>query len=163
MIIGKVISGGQTGADIAGLRAAVHVGIDTGGTAPRGFRTENGDYATLGKLYGLKEHSSREYPPRTIKNIMDSDCTLVIGDIKEAGSRLTISMCFQKKKPVFNVTFGDFGVREPILEVAQWVSARYTGKPLVINIAGNRESKYPGTELKTKIFLIELFRMLNAS
>lgn len=49
MAIEKIISGGQTGADIAGLRWARKNGVPTGGYIPKGFRTESGyktEYAT---------------------------------------------------------------------------------------------------------------------
>jgi hypothetical protein len=42
-MIEKLISGGQTGADRAGLEAAKALGIATGGTAPKGWRIENPD------------------------------------------------------------------------------------------------------------------------
>lgn len=37
-MIKKVISGGQTGADQAGLLAARVCGVDVGGTAPKGYQ-----------------------------------------------------------------------------------------------------------------------------
>jgi hypothetical protein len=39
-MLAKVISGGQTGADQAGRRAARAAGIPTGGWAPLGWKTE---------------------------------------------------------------------------------------------------------------------------
>jgi hypothetical protein len=55
----KVVSGGQTGADQGGLRAARLAGIPTGGWAPKGWLVEssdgNRDVAApwLGPLFGL--------------------------------------------------------------------------------------------------------------
>ncbi len=40
--ISKIISGGQTGADRAGLDIAIALGIDYGGSLPSGRRTEDG-------------------------------------------------------------------------------------------------------------------------
>ena len=40
--ITKVISGGQTGVDTIGLQVAKELGIETGGTAPKGFLRETG-------------------------------------------------------------------------------------------------------------------------
>lgn len=48
-----VISGGQTGADRAGLEAPRDAGIETGGFAPQGFLTSNGTDATLESEFGL--------------------------------------------------------------------------------------------------------------
>jgi hypothetical protein len=39
--VAKIISGGQTGADIMGLLVANHLGIETGGTAAPGYAIEN--------------------------------------------------------------------------------------------------------------------------
>ena len=41
-MIRKVISGGQTGVDRAGLDAAVNAGIPIGGYCPKGRRAEDG-------------------------------------------------------------------------------------------------------------------------
>ena len=38
----KIVSGGQTGADRGGLEAAIHLGLDWGGWAPKGWRAEDG-------------------------------------------------------------------------------------------------------------------------
>ena len=49
-MIGKIISGGQTGVDQAALRAAKACGIPTGGWAPKGWRTEDGPAPWLADL-----------------------------------------------------------------------------------------------------------------
>jgi len=51
VLVDRVISGGQTGADIAGLKAAKAFGIPTGGYMTSGFRT----------LDGYKPEYHREY------------------------------------------------------------------------------------------------------
>lgn len=38
----KIVSGGQTGADRGGLLAAMDLGLDWGGWAPKGWRSEDG-------------------------------------------------------------------------------------------------------------------------
>jgi hypothetical protein len=53
-MIERVISGGQTGADQGGLRAAQACGIPTGGWAPRGWLTEAGPAPWLAD-WGLVE------------------------------------------------------------------------------------------------------------
>ena len=42
MAIEKIISGGQTGADIAGVDAAIFCNFPYGGWLPKGRKTENG-------------------------------------------------------------------------------------------------------------------------
>ncbi len=56
-MLDRVISGGQTGADQAALRAARAAGIPTGGWAPLGWKTEEGPAP---RLAGLRPW---HYPP----------------------------------------------------------------------------------------------------
>jgi hypothetical protein len=89
----KVISGGQTGADQAGLRAARAAGILTGGWAPRGWLVEskdgNKDVAApwLGLLFGLEECAQLGYAARTRANARDSDTTIWFGNVDTSGGK----------------------------------------------------------------------------
>ena len=70
----KIISGGQTGADIAGIDAAIASGLSYGGWLPKGRRTEDGP---LPETYALQEMKTRGYPKRTEQNVIDSDGTVI--------------------------------------------------------------------------------------
>jgi hypothetical protein len=61
MILTRIISGGQTGADIAGIRAAKRVGLETGGCLPRGCGTLDGPRREYIREYGMHEHRSSSY------------------------------------------------------------------------------------------------------
>src|SRR5262245_37269304 len=63
-----VVSGGQTGADQAGLIAARRFGIPTGGWMPKGFLTTTGPAPDLAREFGLREHSGG-YADRTEANL----------------------------------------------------------------------------------------------
>jgi hypothetical protein len=76
-MIGKIICGGQTGVDQAALRAARACGIQTGGWAPRGFRTDDGPAPWLAD-FGLREHPSADYPDRTRANVGEAGLTLIV-------------------------------------------------------------------------------------
>jgi hypothetical protein len=158
-----VISGGQTGADIGGLRAARRVGIATGGWAPKGYMTERGPMPyLLGTVYSLEEHPSPHYPPRTALNIFSSDMTLIFADRLDGGSALTRDMCFKMKKPVFHIAPCDYDVEgldhlSALVDVWKWVERQPHD---IINIAGNRESKSPGIGVRTTDFLVKLFRTM---
>ncbi len=141
----KIISGGQTGADQGGLHGAVQIGIATGGTAPRGFKTELGPALWL-KDYGLVEHSSEEYPPRTRANIKQSDGTVIFGTI-ERGSLLTYNECVRQGKPVLKAP----------LSVQQLRAFVDQNQIKVLNVAGNRESKNPGIHHQVMAFIAEAF------
>lgn len=125
----KVISGGQTGADRIGLEIAKELGIETGGTAPKNFKTENGCDLSLVQ-FGLVEDISSDYNSRTEKNILDSNGTVIFGDVKSPGTKLTIKLLKQHgKKYIENPT---------ILELKTFISENEIE---VLNVAGNRGSK----------------------
>lgn len=133
MGITKIISGGQTGADRAGLDAARSLGIATGGTAPKGWRVcrfdgSDGNDPDLAEL-GLTEHESPEYPPRTKQNVRDADGTVWFGYPASPGGKLTIRTCKQLGKPyIINPSFED---------LREWVTEKGI---TILNVAGNRSS-----------------------
>lgn len=149
--VSKIISGGQTGADLAGLTAAVALGIETGGTAPKGWRIclENGSNGSNPFLadFGLVEHESHEYRPRTIQNVQDSDGTVWFGYTKSPGGKLTIRTA---KK------FNKFLIINPTSELLkQWI---ISNKIKILNVAGNRVSPLnPDAFEKTYQILIDAF------
>jgi len=148
-MIEKIISGGQTGADFAGLMAARFLGIPTGGTAPKGWRIENADGSSGSNpelaSFGLIEHESSEYPPRTKQNVADSDATLWMGYEASPGGRLTIATCEKLDKPI---------AINPSIEAFRAFLKNCDVK--VLNIAGSRESSFnPGIYDLVYQFLVE--------
>ena len=133
MVLKKIISGGQTGADTAGLDAARYLGIETGGTVPKGWRIclPNGSDGSNPNLadYGLVEHTSREYPPRTIQNVKDSDGTVWFEHPYSAGGKLTLRTCRDNKKPYL--------VNPSPLMLRHWIKEHSIE---CLNVAGNRDS-----------------------
>jgi len=99
-MITKIISGGQTGADQAGLDTAVYLRLDTGGTIPKGRRTDSGPMSLYDfRRYKLIEHSSPLYLPRTECNVINSDGTVLFGDMQSPGSKATIRLLKDHAKP----------------------------------------------------------------
>src|SRR5688572_2826238 len=89
----KIISGGQIGVDQAGLLAAMKaiglgLPVETGGTAPKGYRTSTGSARWLRGL-NVVEHASPAYPPRTYQNVFDASVTILFGDMSSPGCKLT--------------------------------------------------------------------------
>lgn len=129
----KILSGGQSGADYAGLIAGNILGLETGGTAPKGWRIcrydgTDGSNPQLA-LFGLVEHASRDYPPRTKQNAADSDGTVWFGYAGSPGGKLTIKTCKALGKPY---------ILNPEPErLYQWQQHH---RIEVLNVAGNRES-----------------------
>ena len=155
MILKKIVSGGQSGADQGGLIAAKKAGLETGGWIPKGFLTEFGKKPELGTEYGLVEHTSSSYVPRTYANAKDSDGTIRIAyDFHSAGEICTLKAINQYNKPYFDVNV--FGPQEHE-NAAQWI---IENQIQVLNVAGNRESKCPGLEEFTINYLLEVFTCL---
>lgn len=69
VMITKIISGGQTGADRAALDFAIKHTIPHGGWIPKGRKTEEG---ILPDNYQLREMETTSYSKRTEQNIIDS-------------------------------------------------------------------------------------------
>lgn len=136
----KIISGGQTGVDRAGLDVAIHLGLEYGGAIPKGRLTEDG---TLDPKYDkITELSTSSYPARTEKNILDSDATLIFtrGEIGR-GTALTIRLAKKYKKPFLHIDLNDKSEDEARQIIGYWLRKII---PKTLNIAGTRESKAKG-------------------
>ncbi len=149
----KIISGGQTAADIGGLVGAKRVNIPTEGTAPRDFKTEKGLQPEALKSFGLVMHPSGNYKDRTLVNVQSSDATLVFALYPDSnGTRLTIDFCQQENKLYLVITEFDM---QSLAETKKFLE-HY--RPAVLNIAGNRESVAPGLAVKVADFIENLFK-----
>ena len=136
----KIISGGQTGADQGGLLAGEALGLKTGGTAPPKFMTENGPMPNYLKQFGLieGEKDPSTFKKRTIKNIEDSDGTVIFMEIPSPGSQMTIIECKKRNKP---------SLLNPTSEQLRVWTEKIGIK--ILNVAGNRRSKAPRLEMYT--------------
>ena len=147
----KIISGGQTGADEGGLEAGLLLNLETGGHCPWNCRTENGQNTDLLYKYHLVEDTNWEYPPRTEKNIQNSDGTLIVGKLVERGTALTRKLCDKFSKPCWVVPFPNRDImKEEFFSV--WLEQH---KIQILNVAGNRESKNPGIQEFVRNWLAE--------
>jgi hypothetical protein len=155
MPIELVISGGQTGADQAGWRAAKAAGIPTGGWMPKGFLTEAGPRPEFAEMYGAKAHDSASYRDRTISNIGLADMTLLFGNPNTPGGRLAMSEANDIAHPVFVIR----GSENPTPATTVRFIRRWTGVK-ALNVAGNRESKGRGIGAWVERYLSEVFRLL---
>lgn len=145
----KIISGGQTGADQAGLDAAIELGIPHGGWCPLGRRSEDGP---IPLKYSLKETLSDYYRDRTTRNVQDSDGTVIFidGSIdKEPGSALTLNLCKMDERPNLLVNLSIDSIESAAKLVRTFVS-HYEIKTL--NVAGSRASASPG--IGPKVFQV---------
>ena len=159
-MIEKIVSGGQTGVDQAGLLIAEELNIPIGGWCPKGGLDENG-VCVLETYPSLKEATTVDPNERTKLNIHDSDGTLIIvpclplPEKIQDGTLLTIADAKQQEKPhlIIRLTERDGAVGE----IREWISRENIR---VLNIAGPRESNSPGIHLRTCDLFRELFAEL---
>lgn len=155
-MIEKVISGGQIGADIAGVRTAKLFGIPTGGTMPKGFLTLDGLRPEYRLLYNMEEHTSPSYPPRNKKNVRDSDGTIRFAfNFHSAGEIATKRFIDALGKPYLDIhLYSPKSNNNRLSRCVAWLE-KYNIK--VLNVAGNANKE---TGEMTEIYLTKLFLKL---
>jgi hypothetical protein len=132
----KIISGGQVGADRGAIDAARRLGFPTGGWVPKGWRTYAGASPEL-EEFGLKEHHSEDYAPRTRLNVVESDGTLIIAiNPSSPGCTLTENLCRRFEKPFYHLK-PSFTMDEHA-KMVEWV---IHWNIEVLNVAGNRDKR----------------------
>ena len=145
MTVVKIISGGQTGADRAGLDAAMELNIPVGGWCPKGRKAEDGP---IDNKYPLQETTSGDYRVRTERNVKESDGTLIFTIGKPTGgTALTVKKAKALDKPYMVIDLNkeyDFG------SVKSWL---IDNDIEVLNIAGPRGSKFPDVYDRVKEYL----------
>ncbi|MCX5815196.1 MAG: putative molybdenum carrier protein [Proteobacteria bacterium] len=134
----KIVSGGQTGADIAALDVAIKLNIPHGGWIPKGRKTEAGP---LPDRYQLQEMPTGSYTRRTEQNVIDSDGTLVfMHSILSGGSLKTYNYAKKYNKPCLHLDMTKLSVDEAVKEMLQWIEKNNLQ---ILNVAGPRGSKDP--------------------
>jgi hypothetical protein len=165
-----VISGGQTGVDIAALRAAQCLGYRTGGAAPKNFKTQIGMKRELGPNFGLYEHTGG-YAARTRANVMQADLTLILAaNMESAGTKLTIDTCNHYHKPwhAEKINWVQNGFTpmispqacEQIVELIIEMINENPDKGFVLNVAGNSSTTAPGIFVPAFASMVNILSML---
>lgn len=150
----KIISGGQTGADRAGLDFAIEMGLAHGGWCPRGRRSDDG---TVPLKYQLVETPKFGYETRTEWNARDSDATVIFNLLPKssAGTGATIQGCKRHNKPFLLLRSGGDGAGDLL--------ARFIGEhaPAVLNVAGHRSRLCPEIEQVVMAVLGRAWRIIH--
>jgi len=139
VVLQKIVSGGQTGADRAALDWAIARGIPHGGWCPKGRLAEDG---AIPARYHLTETPNTDYAQRTEWNVRDSDGTVVfsVGRTLGGGSKQTVEFAEQYRKPCIHLS------RELDGEGAAARLREFLGRHAIeiLNVAGPRQSQEPG-------------------
>lgn len=150
----KIVSGGQTGADRGGLDAAIALGIPYGGWCPKGRRAEDG---VIPSVYVLAESESADYRVRTERNVVDSHATLIFTRGPLDGGSLLTAKCAQKHcKPFLHLDLASIDRHAAVAGLLAWFKGLQ--QPLVLNVAGQRESKSPGLQAQVRDIVIAALR-----
>jgi hypothetical protein len=158
----KIISGGQTGVDRAAWDVAIELGLDWGGWVPKGRKAEDG---RIPDRYDLcMEAPVVDYKDRTSRNVRDAHATLLVTMGKTLswrgpGTELTARIVRQTRRPtrwhdLERRTYGSVGAEA----VREWLDTLGPADPLVLNVAGSRESSNPGIYAAARSFLLEVLR-----
>ena len=145
----KIVSGGQTGADRAGLDWAIAKDVPHGGWCPAGRLAEDG---IVPAQYALDVLLEGGYLNRTKANVRDADATLIISlaPVLSGGSLETSRFAVELRKPWLHV--------HPSMNwktaLGQWVKPR---GGFVLNVAGPRASKEPDIDVFVREVLDEMF------
>ncbi len=135
----KIISGGQVGADRAGLDWALDNGFEIGGWCPKGRKALDG---VIPAKYPLFETKTSDYPERTSANVAAADATLIFSTKMPLGrgSALTERLCVKHGKPheVIVAINGEGNYLESAAQ--QVIDLVRKVKPETLNIAGTRDT-----------------------
>lgn len=127
----KVISGGQTGVDQVALTVARSMGFETGGYAPKGWKTAEGPCPELAE-FGLIECISEDYAVRTELNVEHSTATVWFGRTSTPGYVCTLRAVHKHGRP--------FITNPTAQKLTYWLWKNHVE---VLNVAGNRYLENP--------------------
>ena len=135
----KIISGGQTGADIAAVDAAISCSFPYGGFIPKGRVCEKGKIPS--HYIHFTEAVNDNYNLRTSKNVRASDITIIFthGPLT-GGSKFTKDCCDVSKKKYLHVNLNVVDKEDAVESVTRFIQY-YQAE--VVNVAGSRASKSP--------------------
>jgi hypothetical protein len=155
MALSKIVSGGQTGVDRGALDAALVAGFACGGWCPADRGAEDGvipdrypliplPAAIIGKDSQMREarQIALGYRARTLKNVQDSDGTVILfSETLSGGTLLTQKLCMREKKPFIALDSQVATKLRAAGAVAKFIEEHGIS---VLNVAGPRLSGWPG-------------------
>jgi len=148
IVLKKIISGGQTSADLAVLDAAIKLGVPHDGWIPKGRTTETG---TLPETYHLREMATDNYLECIKQNVKESKGTLIIfyeklrGDLYQA-ERETLKL----KHQLLGIDLKQKNAFQAASLVNDWIQLRHID---VLYVVGPGTTENPHAGKHTKLML----------
>ena len=156
ILLPKWISGGQTGVDQTMLHVMARNGMITGGTAPKGWRTDEGPAPWLAD-FGLVESYDAGYTVRTLKNVRDADLTIWFGNVLSPGGQQTKKTAFAE----MNRREYHFLENPDDCQILVYLGSFF--KVNIVNVAGNRLRTNPDAAATAKRVLTDVCTKLLAA
>jgi len=147
-----IISGGQTGADRAGLDFALERGLRIKGYCPQGRLAFDGP---LDRRYPLTETATPEYKERTRLNAALADATVIFDAVVpfSPGTSTAMGSIRENRKPhAILKNFPD--VERDAAELCEFLRLQH---PRSLNVAGNAERRTPGIYAHVKTVLARAY------
>jgi len=137
MAVRKIISGGQTGAERAGLKAARACGVALGGWVSRRRRAEDGKVPA--EYAEMVETTSANPAERTRRNVADADGTLIVshGPLR-GGFALARGVAAEAGKPCLWLDMSLMPIETALERLTAWL---HEHRIEVLNVAGPRASE----------------------
>lgn len=137
MNLTQIISGGQTGVDRGALDAALATQFACGGYCPLGRKAEDG---VIAAHYPLTELPTAGYRQRTMRNLSESDGTLIIySGYLSGGTQETMVQCIRLHKPYKLIDAQTMNALQTSERALAFVN---DFKIAVLNVAGPRLSQW---------------------
>jgi hypothetical protein len=154
MTLTKIVSGGQTGVDRGALDAALVAGFECGGWCPADRGAEDGEIPDRYPLTPLPSANdsltsevlsarqvAEQYKARTLKNVQDSDGTVILySGTLSGGTLLAQKLCMREKKPVMVLDAQAMTKLRAAGAIEKFVEEHGIA---VLNVAGPRLSSWP--------------------
>ncbi len=131
-------SGGQTGADRGALDAALAINVECHGWCPEGRQAEDG---RIPDRYPVVELKGAGYRQRTLRNVTDSDGTVIIYfGVPTGGTEQTLAFCIKEKTPYLLIDATELSMERAAERIEGFVH-KYSIDDL--NVAGPRAGGEP--------------------
>jgi len=156
MELNKIVSGGQAGVDRGALDAALVAGFPCGGWCPSDRGAEDGeiperypltplpDRAEIllrGEAVSAARRAGEQYRARTLKNVQDSDGTVILfSGTLSGGTLLTQKLCARERKPLIALDAQGMTKLRAADAILRFVE---DNEIKVLNVAGPRSSGWP--------------------
>ena len=136
-MIGKIISGGQTGVERAALDVALKLGIDHGGWVPKNSRRHDG---LAHQKYMLEESAEPGYSHTIEQNVIDAEGTLLITrGQKTAETRLAVQMALKHQRQLLHVDLSQNSAFEGASLSNSWFSLHSVKVAYVTGITADQD------------------------